>query len=300
MANPYTEHEQSLKPSHEHYYVPAASAWPIVGAVALFLIAMGAGATVGGLFGGNGPWILMGGVGLLLIMLVGWFRDVIRESMTGLYSLQMDRSFRQGMSWFIFSEVMFFAAFFGALFYARMIAVPWLGGAGNNAMTHEVLWPEFVAQWPLIMTPDGTETQAMGPLGLPLYNTLILLTSSVTVHFAHVALENGNRPRLTLYLLLTVLLGGLFVYLQGVEYIHAYQDMDLTLDAGVYGNTFFMLTGFHGLHVTLGTLILFIVWLRVLKGHFSPEHHFAFQAGAWYWHFVDVVWLGLFVFVYIL
>lgn len=300
MANPYTEHEQSLKPSHEHYYVPAASAWPIVGAVALFLIAMGAGATVGGLFGGNGPWILMSGVGLLLIMLVGWFRDVIRESMTGLYSSQMDRSFRQGMSWFIFSEVMFFAAFFGALFYARMIAVPWLGGASNNAMTNEVLWPEFVAHWPLIMTPDGTETQAMGPLGLPLYNTLILLTSSVTVHFAHVALEKGNRPRLTLYLLLTVLLGGLFVYLQGVEYIHAYQDMNLTLDAGVYGNTFFMLTGFHGLHVTLGTLILFIVWLRVLKGHFSPEQHFAFQAGAWYWHFVDVVWLGLFVFVYIL
>ncbi|KKD00132.1 cytochrome c oxidase subunit 3 [Photobacterium halotolerans] len=300
MANPYTEHEQSLKPSHEHYYVPAASAWPIVGAVALFLIAMGAGATVGGLFGGNGPWILMSGVGLLLIMLVGWFRDVIRESMTGLYSSQMDRSFRQGMSWFIFSEVMFFAAFFGALFYARMIAVPWLGGASNNAMTNEVLWPEFVAHWPLIMTPDGTETQAMGPLGLPLYNTLILLTSSVTVHFAHVALEKGNRPRLTLYLLLTVLLGSLFVYLQGVEYIHAYQDMNLTLDAGVYGNTFFMLTGFHGLHVTLGTLILFIVWLRVLKGHFSPEQHFAFQAGAWYWHFVDVVWLGLFVFVYIL
>ncbi|UIP28062.1 cytochrome c oxidase subunit 3 [Photobacterium sp. TLY01] len=300
MANPYTEHEQSLKPSHEHYYVPAASAWPIVGAVALFLIAMGAGATVGGLFGGNGPWILMSGVGLLLIMLVGWFRDVIRESMTGLYSSQMDRSFRQGMSWFIFSEVMFFAAFFGALFYARMIAVPWLGGASNNAMTNEVLWPEFVAHWPLIITPDGTETQAMGPLGLPLYNTLILLTSSVTVHFAHVALEKGNRPRLTLYLLLTVLLGGLFVYLQGVEYIHAYQDMNLTLDAGVYGNTFFMLTGFHGLHVTLGTLILFIVWLRVLKGHFSPEQHFAFQAGAWYWHFVDVVWLGLFVFVYIL
>ena len=300
MANPYTEHDQSMKTPHENYYVPEASVWPIVGAAALFLIALGAGATVGDLFNGQGPWILLSGVGLLLLMLVGWFRDVIRESMGGLYSSQMDRSFKQGMSWFIFSEVMFFAAFFGALFYARMIAVPWLGGAGNNAMTHEVLWPEFIAQWPLVLTPGGTETQGMGPLGLPLYNTMILLTSSVTVHIAHTALERGDRQRLTLFLLLTVLLGSLFVYLQGVEYIHAYQDMGLTMDSGIYGNTFFLLTGFHGLHVTLGTLILFIVWLRVLRGHFSSEKHFAFQAGAWYWHFVDVVWLGLFVFVYIL
>ncbi|MGF1691665.1 cytochrome c oxidase subunit 3 [Photobacterium kagoshimensis] len=307
MANPYSEHDQTITPpdassgqQHEAYYVPATSAWPIVGAIALFLIALGAGSTVGGLMAGQGPWVLLAGVGLLLIMLTGWFRDVIRESMGGLYSAQLDRSFRQGMSWFIFSEVMFFAAFFGALFYARMIAVPWLGGAGNNAMTNAVLWPDFIAQWPLILTPSGGETQAMGPLGLPLYNTLILLLSSVTVHIAHTALEKDNRPRLTLFLLLTVLLGGLFVYLQGVEYIHAYQDMGLTLDSGIYGNTFFMLTGFHGLHVTLGTIILFIVWCRVLKGHFSAEKHFAFQAGAWYWHFVDVVWLGLFTFVYIL
>ncbi|WP_087023306.1 cytochrome c oxidase subunit 3 [Thaumasiovibrio subtropicus] len=285
---------------HEHYYVPAQSIWPIVGAVALFLIALGAGSTVGGMFGGNGPWVLVTGVGILLIMLFGWFRDVIHESMSGLYSAQMDRSFRQGMSWFIFSEVMFFAAFFGALFYARMIAVPWLGGAGNNAMTHAVLWPDFIAMWPLTTTPDGTETQGMGPMGLPLINTLILLTSSVTVHIAHVAIEKGNRQRLTLFLLLTVLLGALFVYFQAEEYIHAYQEMNLKLDSGIYGNTFYLLTGFHGLHVTMGTLILFIVWLRVVKGHFTTENHFAFQAGAWYWHFVDVVWLGLFVFVYIL
>ncbi|MGF1758077.1 cytochrome c oxidase subunit 3 [Photobacterium sagamiensis] len=300
MSNPDTEHDQSIHQPHEHYYVPAASIWPIVGAVALFLIALGAGATVGGLFGGQGPWILLAGVGLLLFMLTGWFRDVIRESMGGLYSAQMDRSFRQGMSWFIFSEVMFFAAFFGALFYARMIAVPWLGGAGNNEMTSAILWPEFIAQWPLLTTPGGTQTQAMGPIGLPLYNTLILLISSVTVHIAHTALEQDKRSRVTLFLLLTVLLGGLFVYLQGIEYVHAYHEMGLTLDAGIYGNTFFLLTGFHGMHVTLGTIILFIVWCRILKGHFSAEQHFAFQAGAWYWHFVDVVWLCLFVFVYIL
>lgn len=285
---------------HEVYYVPESSIWPIVGACALFLIALGAGGTVGELFDGKGPWILLSGIGILLLMLFGWFRDVINESMSGLYSSQLDRSFRQGMSWFIFSEVMFFVAFFGALFYARMIAIPWLGGASNNAMTHEVLWPTFEAIWPLTTTPDGTTTTAMGPWGLPLYNTLILLLSSVTVHFAHTAIEQNERPKLTLWLLVTVLLGCLFVYLQGVEYIHAYQDMDLRLDSGIYGNTFFLLTGFHGMHVTMGTIILFIVWLRVVKGHFTAKQHFAFQAGAWYWHFVDVVWLCLFIFVYIL
>ncbi len=295
-----SSNSSSSSDSSAVYYVPESSIWPIVGAAALFLIALGAGATVGDLFSGRGPWILIAGVGLLLLMLFGWFRDVIHESMGGLYSAQMDRSFRQGMSWFIFSEVMFFLAFFGALFYARTIAIPWLGGASNNEMTQLVLWPDFTAHWPLVMTPDGRETQAMGPLGLPLYNTIILMISSVTVHFAHVAMEANRRSRVIFFLLITVLLGAVFVVLQGEEYIHAYQALDLRLDSGVYGNTFFLLTGFHGLHVTLGAVLLFIVWCRVVKGHFDAKHHFAFQAGIWYWHFVDVVWLCLFVFVYVL
>lgn len=282
------------------YYVPESSIWPIVGAAALFLIALGAGASVGALMDGRGPWILLGGIGLLLIMLFGWFRDVISESMGGLYSAQMDRSFRQGMSWFIFSEVMFFAAFFGALFYARWISVPWLGGSGNNLMTNVVLWPDFTAHWPLVKTPEGGVTQAMSAWGLPLYNTLILLTSSITVHVAHVAIERDQRQKVVLFLLLTVLLGAVFIFLQGEEYVHAYQELDLRLESGVYGNTFFLLTGFHGLHVTLGALILFLVWCRYVKGHLDAKQHFAFQAGVWYWHFVDVVWLCLFVFVYIL
>ena len=191
-------------------------------------------------------------------------------------------------------------AFFGALFYARMISVPWLGGAGNNAMTNEVLWPTFEAVWPLVTTPGGDTTQAMGWLGLPLINTVILLISSVTLHFAHVAMENNKRGPLKVFLGATILLGVVFLGLQVEEYIHAYQDLGLTLDSGVYGNTFFLLTGFHGMHVTLGTIILLVVFFRILKGHFSPKKHFAFQAAAWYWHFVDVVWLCLFVFVYVL
>lgn len=287
---------------HEHYYVPAQSAWPILGAIGLFLIAFGAGSYVQQLNTpqSSGGYILTAGIVVIISMIFGWFRTVINESMSGLYSKQMDRSFRQGMSWFIFSEVMFFAAFFGALLYARTIAVPWLGGASNNAMTHEVLWPTFEAIWPLVTTPDGTKTEAMGWSGLPLYNTIILLTSSVTLHFAHVSLEKGKRTALTLWLGATILLGLAFLILQAEEYMHAYQEMGLTLSSGVYGNTFFLLTGFHGMHVTLGTVFLFVLFLRVLKGHFTPDKHFAFQAGSWYWHFVDVVWLCLFIFVYVL
>jgi cytochrome c oxidase subunit 3 len=220
--------------------------------------------------------------------------------MSGLYSAQLGRSYRQGMLWFIFSEVMFFAAFFGALFYARMIAVPWLGGSSNNAMTNEVLWPTFEAMWPLVSTPGGTETTAMGWAGLPLYNTVILLVSSVTLHYAHVGLEQNKRKQLAWLLGVTILLGALFMGLQVYEYIHAYRDLGLTLQSGVYGNTFFLLTGFHGMHVTLGAIILTVLWFRVMKGHFTPKEHFAFQAGSWYWHFVDVVWVMLFIFVYVL
>jgi cytochrome c oxidase subunit 3 len=287
---------------HEAYYVPEQSAWPIVGAIGLFLIAFGAGNFVVQLDSEDtsGGYTLLAGIAVILFMLTGWFRNIIRESDLGLYSAQMDRSFRQGMSWFIFSEVMFFAVFFGALFYARMISVPWLGGASNNAMTHMVLWPDFQAMWPLTVTPDGTTTQAMGWGGLPLINTMILLTSSVTLHNAHVSLERNKRNPLIAWLAVTVFLGCAFLLLQVQEYAHAYQAMGLTLESGVYGNTFFLLTGFHGMHVTLGTVFLLVLLFRAANDHFTPERHFAFQAGSWYWHFVDVVWLCLFVLVYIL
>lgn len=292
-----------MSKTYERYYVPAQSPWPIVGAIALFCIAFGAGHFVIDMSkqqSGFGGWLLLAGFAILVFMLVGWFRNIIEESMSGLYSSQMDRSFRQGMSWFIVSEVMFFMAFFGALFYGRVIAMEWLGGASNNAMTFAILWPDFEPVWPLVKTPGGIETQAMPAWGLPAINTVILLISSVTLHFAHTGLEQNKRGQLKGMLFLTLVLGVIFLCLQGYEYVHAYRDLGLRLDSGFYGNTFYLLTGFHGLHVTLGALILFFVFLRVLKGHFTPEKHFAFQAGAWYWHFVDVVWLCLFVFVYVL
>ena len=293
-----------MSTEYQKYYVPAQSAWPIVGAFGLFFIAVGAGNYVNDVkndTSGFGGYLLLLGIAVIIYMLVGWFKNVIDESMSGMYSQQMDRSFRQGMAWFIFSEVMFFFAFFGALFYARMYSVPWLGGADNNAMTNQVLWPAFEAMWPLTTTPSGQVTEAMGWNGLPLINTILLLTSSITCHFAHVGLEQEKRGQLKWMLGLTVLLGIVFLFLQVEEYIHAYQEMGLMLSSGIYGNTFFLLTGFHGLHVTLGTIMLLIMFFRiVLKDHFTPKNHFAFQAASWYWHFVDVVWVCLFVVVYIL
>jgi cytochrome c oxidase subunit 3 len=230
-------------------------------------------------------------------MLFGWFGTVIGESERGLYNMQVDASFRWGMSWFIFSEVMFFAVFFGTLLYAREWTVPWLAGGGDNFFTNALLWPGFENTWPST-GPANAPIERMGAWGIPAMNTAILLSSGVTITIAHHALRANHRRTLVIWLAATFLLGFLFLGLQAKEYIHAYTELGLRLDSGIYGNTFFMLTGFHGLHVTLGALMLVVIWFRTLRGHFTPQRHFAFEAVAWYWHFVDVVWLGLFFFVY--
>jgi cytochrome c oxidase subunit 3 len=243
--------------------------------------------------------VMLIGAVVLIVMLFGWFGTVIKESEAGLYDAQVDLTFRWAMMWFIFSEVMFFAAFFGALFYARVLAGPWLGGEGNNAMTNELLWQGFEFVWPSNGPGNlGGEFEVMGAWGIPALNTLILLTSGVTVTWAHWGLKKGSRTQLNLGLFLTVVLGFIFIGFQIYEYGHAYADLNLKLTTGIYGSTFFMLTGFHGLHVSLGAIMLAVVLIRALKGHFTAEKHFAFEAAAWYWHFVDVVWLGLFIFVY--
>ncbi len=293
--------------AHAEYYVPAQSRWPILASAALFLLAFGAGTLINALTaersGGAGLLILLSGGLLMGLILVGWFSNVIGESRAGLYSAQMDRSFRWGMSWFIFSEVMFFAAFFGALFYVRTLAVPWLGGEGARGVS-QMLWPGFSAEWPLLNPPDAQQFpgphEVIDPWHIPLLNTALLVSSSFTVTLAHHALLSDRRGQVKRWLALTVLLGATFIGFQAYEYTEAYTKLGLTLNAGVYGATFFILTGFHGLHVTLGTLMLLIILLRVLKGHFDSRHHFGFEGVAWYWHFVDVVWIGLFLFVYVL
>ena len=286
-------------PAADAYFVPHGSRWPLFASVALFTTMLGFATWLNEV-----PWgkpLFFAGLAGLAAILFKWFGDVIRESLQGFYNKQVDTSFRMGMVWFIFSEVMFFAAFFGALFYARQYALPWLGGVGDGAATNDLLWPGFSAAWPSNgPAAVGGQYQTIPAWGLPLLNTLILLSSGVTVTIAHHALKAGRRGTLLAFLGATVLLGCLFLFFQAKEYIHAYHALNLTLGSGIYGSTFFMLTGFHGAHVTLGTLMLAIIWLRCLKGHFTRDDHFAFKAVAWYWHFVDVVWLGLFLFVYVL
>ncbi len=293
--------------SHEQYYVPAQSKWPIIATIGMLVTVYGLGTWFNDLKAArpdsNGPLIFFVGALCLAYMLFGWFGAVIKESRGGLYSPQMDRSFRWGMSWFIFSEVMFFAAFFGALFYVRAWAGPWLGGEGDKGVAN-MLWPNFQYTWPLLNTPDPKlfpgPKEVIDPWHLPLINTILLVTSSFTVTFAHHALKKANRKLLKIWLGLTILLGLSFLALQVEEYVHAYTELGLTLGSGIYGATFFMLTGFHGAHVTMGTLILTVMLVRILRGHFDADHHFGFEAASWYWHFVDVVWVGLFIFVYVL
>ena len=293
--------------THQHYCVPAQSKWPIIATVGLFITVFGLGTWFNDLKAAqahsHGPLIFFAGALIIAIMMFGWFGAVIKESRAGLYSPQLDRSFRWGMSWFIFSEVMFFVAFFGALFYVRNVAGPALGGEGPKGIAH-MLWPNFQFAWPLLHTPDPKlfppPKGVIDPWHLPLINTVLLVSSSVTITIAHHALKRGHRGPLKLWLALTILLGLSFLFLQAHEYVEAYEELGLTLGSGIYGATFFMLTGFHGAHVTMGTLILAVMLVRILRGHFDVDHQFGFEAASWYWHFVDVVWVGLFIFVYVL
>tara|TARA_B100000953_G_scaffold101793_1_gene83559 strand:- start:2146 stop:3009 length:864 start_codon:yes stop_codon:yes gene_type:complete len=279
------------------YYIPHGTKWPFLSTISLIVLFIGFANYMNGY--STGVILMLSGLSLLLIMVYGWFSNVITESESGIYNNQVDISFRWGMAWFIFSEVMFFSAFFGALYYARELSLPWLGGEGSRTATNIVLWPQFENIWPSNgPTNVGGDFTLMKAGGIPALNTLILLTSGLTVTWAHHGLKEQNRNQLILGLIATVLLGFLFVGLQAYEYMHAYSELNLKLTTGIYGSTFYMLTGFHGFHVTLGAIMLTVILFRCMKGHFSGDNHFGFEAVAWYWHFVDVVWLGLFVFVY--
>jgi len=234
-------------------------------------------------------------------VLHGWFSDVIHENRTGLLaSHQVDHSFRLGMCWFIFTEVMFFGSFFGALFYVRIFVMPDLGD--QTSITHILLWPGFQEQWPLLQNPDPSSyigpDSAMGAWGIAAINTLILFTSGITVTIAHFSLLKNKRGMMLISQLLTILLGISFLIMQAREYGEAYMSKGLTLSSGIYGTTFFMLTGFHGLHVCIGTIALCVIFYRMYRRDFNEHNHFAFEAVSWYWHFVDVVWIMLFIFVY--
>ena len=281
--------------THNAYYIPHKATWPALGTAGLATMLAGFANYLNG--SSVGPVIMILGLLVFIVMLVGWFTTQAQESESGMYNHEVGISYRMGMMWFIFSEIIFFAVFFGTLWYTRNLSVTWLG----EGETKNLLWSSFQSAWPTNGPGQvGGKFEPMGAWGVPFLNTLILLSSGVSCTWAHHGLLAKNRDQLIKGLLVTVGLGFLFVCLQAFEYHEAYTEMGLTLGSGIYGSTFFMLTGFHGFHVCVGAIILSVVLFRSMKGHFKPENHFAFEAAAWYWHFVDVVWLGLFVFVYMM
>lgn len=293
-----------------YYFIAAPSFWPLIGSTGLFCTVLG---LVQILHGGSiGPYLMTAGILILMITMFGWFGTVINESLKGLHSKQMDRTYRWGMLWFIVSEIALFGVFFLALFYTRLFSVTELSNTAGElatslwlskgAATHHYLWPHFEGIWPLLKNPNpqlfpGPEA-TIHTWGIPALNTLLLLSSAVTVTWAHWGFKKHKRKQIIVGLLLTIVLGIIFEGFQAHEYILAYTELGLTLKSGIYGSTFFTLTGLHAAHVSMGVIMLSVIFIRVLKGHFLPEHHFAFEAVSWYWHFVDVVWLFLFVFVY--
>lgn len=286
-----------LKPNH--YYLPAPSAWPVKAAFGLFTLLAGVANWLHSAW--YGSYLTLFGACIMVYVIAGWFGEVIRENRSGVLSgKQVDHSFRFAMCWFIFSELMFFGAFFGVLFYVRVFALPMLGA--SDSVTQNVLWPHFTNSWPLLNNPDPSEfiapREAMNAWGIAAVNTVILLSSGVTVTIAHFSLLKDKYKTMVVAQLATILLGISFLVLQANEYMDAYMNLGLTLSSGIYGSTFFILTGFHGLHVTIGTISLSVIFYRMLRHDFNSHNHFAFEAVSWYWHFVDVVWLLLFVFVY--
>lgn len=293
--------------AYQHYFVPEGSRFPFFASAGLALMVFGGGSLINAASAdepsGTALLLFLAGSLCLAATLYFWFSQVISEGQADLYSRQLKQSHVWAMFWFIFSEVMFFGAFFGALFYIRMWVIPWLGGEGGRGPS-DMLWEGYQAEWPLLNTPDGSQFpgahHAMGPWPLPAINTAVLIASSITVTIAHHGLNEMKRGKLIFWLAVTVALGLAFLVLQAVEYYEAYAHLGLTLNSGIYGTTFFLLTGFHGAHVTLGTFMLICVLVRSLKGAFTPDKAFGFEATSWYWHFVDVVWVGLFVLVYVL
>lgn len=271
------------------YHIIDPSPWPFLGSMGALVMALGGVAWMQYLKGGSlrlfglelaTPWLFFIGLAIILYTMFGWWSDTIKEAHNGDHTKVVSLHLRYGMIMFIASEVMFFAAWFWAFFDASLYA-------------NDAIQASRVAYTGGIWPPKGIEV--LDPLHLPLYNTVILLLSGTTVTWAHHALLHGDRKGLINGLWLTVGLGVIFSFVQGYEYAHA----PFAFQESIYGATFFMATGFHGFHVLIGTIFLAVCLIRALKGHFTEKQHFGFEAAAWYWHFVDVVWLFLFASIYI-
>jgi cytochrome c oxidase subunit III len=300
---------------HHDYHLVNPSPWPVVGSVAAFCTAVGliiwmrSMGTGAGLFGVRGPGVFAIGFFAILLTMIFWWRDVIKEANGGDHTPVVQLHLRYGMILFIASEVMFFLAWFWAYFDASLFPNDIDTLANVNEAVGMVQRNALLGgQWPPVPV-EGTEATlpstgapiggyfkgTFDPWGIPLVNTLILLSSGCTVTWAHHSLLKNDRRGLVIGLVLTVILGMIFTALQAYEYHHA----AFSYGGHIYGSTFFMATGFHGAHVIIGTIFLLVCLLRAIAGHFTPQQHFGFEAAAWYWHFVDVVWLFLFACIYV-
>ncbi|WP_374656535.1 cytochrome c oxidase subunit 3 [Phenylobacterium sp.] len=276
---------------HDYHLLPP-SPWPLVGSASATIMALGLVMWMKGLFGvEKSPWLFAAGLAGVLYTMFGWWSDVIKESKAGDHTPVVSIGLRYGMIMFIASEVMFFVAWFWIFFEMALFH-----GHRTLSSIEEVraAW----ATWP----PAGIET--VPAWNLPLVNTLTLLLSGTTVTWAHHALQQGDRKGTKIALTLTILLGIMFTAIQAYEYHHILEHKyffgaETQANSGLYGSSFFMATGFHGFHVLIGTIFLAVCLIRLLRGGFTPQKHFGFEAAAWYWHFVDVVWLFLFAFIYV-
>ena len=286
------------------YHLVNPSPWPLIGSIGALVMAIGAVVLMrslgggAGLLGLHGPWLFYVGFLLVLATMALWWRDVINEANGGDHTAVVRLHLRYGMIMFIASEVMFFVAWFWAYFDASLFPAPVYPINGDTASVVGMVERAAATGgvWPPKPTADHTFTATFDPWGLPLVNTLILLLSGTTVTLAHHALLENNRKLLVRGLAITVVLGLLFTALQAYEYGHA----AFTYGGHIYGSTFFMATGFHGAHVIIGTIFLAVCLVRAMRGAFTPGQHFGFEAAAWYWHFVDVVWLFLFACIYVI
>ncbi len=277
------------------YHLVNPSPWPLVGSTAAVVMALGGVTWMKGLFGlpAHTSWMFFAGLAGVLFTMLAWWRDVVNEANAGDHTPVVSIGLRYGMVLFIASEVMFFVAWFW-IFFEMALFHGHRAGMGESIEEVRQAW----ATWP----PHGVET--VPAFQLPLVNTLTLLLSGTTVTWAHHALQTGDRKGAKIGLLLTVLLGVLFTSIQAFEYNHIFEHKyffsEEAANAGLYGSTFIMATGFHGFHVLIGTIFLTVCLIRLMAGGFTPQKHFGFEAAAWYWHFVDVVWLFLFAFIYVI
>jgi cytochrome c oxidase subunit 3 len=275
------------------YHLVNPSPWPLVGAIAATVMALGGVTWLKGMFGlpAHTSWLFFAGLAGVLFTMAVWWRDVVIEANEGDHTPVVSIGLRYGMILFIASEVMFFVAWFWIFFEMALFHHVRTLSALDDVKTAWATWP-----------PKGIETVA--PFQLPLVNTLTLLLSGTTVTWAHHALQTGDRRGAKIGLFLTICLGILFTSIQAYEYHHIFANKDFfspeAASSGLYGSSFIMATGFHGFHVLIGTIFLIVCLARLIGGGFTPQKHFGFEAAAWYWHFVDVVWLFLFSFVYVI